>query len=355
MSHPLQGSKPGESTAHLPALQPSGEVLVTGGCGYIGSHAVRALCEAGYSVVIFDNLYTGHLEAVMGACDFKLYQGDLRDEKAVESVFKQHKISGVLHFAGLTLVGESVRDPETYYGANVTGGLNLLAACKRYKVPRFIFSSTAAVYGNPQASPIAEDHSLRPINPYGRTKLAFEHALESYHDAHGIRFVTLRYFNAAGAHPSGDMGEAHDPESHLIPNACRVGLGQLERLTVYGKDYETPDGTGIRDYIHVWDLAQAHVAALEYLAAGGECGAFNVGTGQGHSVLEVIRAVERASGRSIPFTVGERRPGDPPRLVADPARLQASLAFKPARSDLKTICEDAWRWHSNHPHLYGKP
>ncbi|MCZ7647339.1 MAG: UDP-glucose 4-epimerase GalE [Planctomycetota bacterium] len=327
-------------------------MLVTGGCGYIGSHAVRALCEAGYHVVIFDSLATGHLESVMGSCDFKLYQGDLQDLKAVEAVFAQHRFQGVIHFAGLTLVGESVRDPETYYGANVIGGLNLLAACKRHAVPRFVFSSTAAVYGEPQRVPIAEDHALRPINPYGRTKLAFEHALESYRVAHDLEYVALRYFNAAGAHPSGTTGEAHDPETHLIPNAFRVALGQKDKLIVHGRDYETPDGTAIRDYIHVWDLALAHVASLEHLAAGGECGAFNLGTGAGHSVLEVIRMCEQVSGRTIPHEIGPRRPGDPPRLVADAERVRRILGFRPERSDLKTICEDAWRWHQAHPGAY---
>ncbi|MBI3831565.1 MAG: UDP-glucose 4-epimerase GalE [Planctomycetes bacterium] len=328
------------------------EVLVTGGCGYIGSHAVRALNDAGFAPVVLDNLTTGHLEGLTAAGDFKLYQADLRDENALEASFKQHRFVGVLHFAGVALVGESVRDPEKYYGANLIGSLNLIAVCKRHGVKNLVFSSTAATYGMPKSVPMSEEHPQHPINPYGRTKLAFEQALQSYHDAGQIRYLALRYFNAAGADPRGDIGEAHDPETHLIPNAFRVVLGQLAHLTVHGSDYPTPDGTCIRDYIHVMDLAEAHVLALTHLLDGKESGALNLGTGQGHSVLEAIKACEAASGRKIPVVMGPRREGDPSSLIADPAKAKQVLGFVPKRSDLKTIAADAWRWFEKHPHGY---
>ena len=328
------------------------EVLVTGGGGYIGSHAVRELCESGYSVVILDNLSSGHLDAITAAGDFKLYQADLRDEHAMQACFQQHRFQGVIHFAGHALVGESVRDPEKYYGTNLIGSLNLLTQCKRHDVKHVVFSSTCSVYGIPQQLPIVEEHPRHPINPYGRTKLAFEHALESYHDAHGINYLALRYFNAAGADRKGDLGEGHQPETHLIPNAFRVALGQLEHLTIHGRDYPTPDGTCIRDYIHVSDLAQMHVTGLEHLLGGGESGAFNLGTGSGHSVLETLRACEETCGRKISTVDGPRRSGDPPSLVADPSKAKRVLGFAPKYSDLRTIVADAWRWFSKHPHGY---
>ena len=328
------------------------EVLVTGGAGYIGSHAVRALSLAGYSVVVIDNLSAGHLEALTAAGDFKFYQADLQDKDAVDAVFKQHRFRGVFHFAGATLVGESVKDPEKYYGINVIGGLNLLSACKRTGVRHIVFSSTCATYGVPNATPIAEDHPQVPINPYGRTKLAVEQMLESYDRAHGITYLALRYFNAAGADPSGDLGEDHDPETHLIPNVCRVALGQREHLRVNGNDYPTTDGTCIRDYIHVSDLALAHVAGFEYLLKGGTSGGFNLGTGRGYSVLEVIKACEEATGKKIKVEYGERLEGDAPALVAKAAKARDAFGFICMRSDLKTICSDAWRWHSKHPHGY---
>jgi UDP-glucose 4-epimerase len=273
------------TTQVLPSRRPDNqnvEVLVTGGAGYIGSHAVRALSAAGYSVVVLDNLSAGHLEAITAAGDFKLYQADLQDKAAVDACFNQHRFRGVIHFAGATLVGESVKDPEKYYGANVIGGLNLLSACKRTGVRHVVFSSTCATYGVPHGIPIGEDHPQNPINPYGRTKLAFEHMLQSYDGAHGITYIAFRYFNAAGADPSGELGEDHDPETHLIPNVYRTVLGQLDHLTIFGKDYPTPDGTCVRDYIHVSDLALAHVTGFEYLLSGGRSGAFNLGTGRGY-------------------------------------------------------------------------
>jgi len=328
------------------------EVLVTGGCGYIGSHTVLALNRAGFSVVIFDNLSAGHLEAVAGECDFKIYQADLMDAQAVEACFKQHRFVGVIHFAGLALVGESVRDPEKYYGGNVIGGLNLLSACKRHNVKSLVFSSTCATYGLPTKVPIDEGHMQIPINPYGRTKLAFEHALESYREAHDIGYLALRYFNAAGADPSSEIGEDHEPETHLIPNAFRVALGQLPHLTVHGRDYPTPDGTCVRDFIHVVDLAAAHVAGLNHLLNKGESGPINLGTGKGHSVLEVVKACEIACGKQIKLVDGERRPGDAPALVADNQKARRVLGFEPKRSDMATITADAWRWHSTHPRGY---
>lgn len=336
----------------LPAQVPENrniEVLVTGGTGYIGSHAVRALSHAGYSVVVLDNLSAGHLEAITAAGNFKLYQADLQDRQSVQAVFKQHRFRGVIHFAGLTLVGESVRDPEKYYGVNVIGGLNLLSACKEFGVRHVVFSSTCATYGVPREVQIGEEHAQHPINPYGRTKLAFEHMLESYDHAHGITYLALRYFNAAGADPSGDLGEDHEPETHLIPNVFRTVLGQLDHLTVFGKDYPTPDGTCLRDYIHVSDLAMAHVVAFEYLLHGGKSSAINLGTGRGYSVLEVIRACEEACGKKVKYEIAERREGDAPALVARNDKARNVLGFECRRSDIKAICADAWRWHSRHP------
>jgi UDP-glucose 4-epimerase len=343
------------TTPHTPLSRQENkniDVLVTGGAGYIGSHAVRALSAAGYSVVVLDNMSAGHLEAITAAGDFKLYQADLQDKSAVDACFAQHRFKGVIHFAGATLVGESVTDPEKYYGANVIGGLNLLSACKRNGVRHVVFSSTCATYGVPTATPIGEDHPQNPINPYGRTKLAFEHMLESYACAHDMTYIAFRYFNAAGADPSGELGEDHDPETHLIPNIYRTVLGQLDHLTLFGKDYPTPDGTCVRDYIHVCDLARAHVSGLEYLLNGGQRGKFNLGTGRGYSVLEIIKACEEACGKKIKVEYAERREGDAPALVAIPKKAQDVLGFTCQRSDIQTICQDAWRWHSKHPHGY---
>jgi UDP-glucose-4-epimerase GalE len=341
-----------DNSAAPPALDSRVEVLVTGGCGYIGGHVVRALSEAGFGPVVLDNLATGHLEALSGTPAYGLYQADLRDELEVESCIRQHAFQCVIHCGGLSLLSESVLDPESYYGVNLVGGLNLLALCKRYEIPYLVFSSTCAVYGTPDQLPVGEDHPQRPVTTYGRTKLAFEQALVSYRKAHDLNYLALRYFNAAGAHPSGDLGEDHEPETHLIPTACRVALGQLDHLTVHGRDFPTPDGTCIRDYVHVADLAEAHVAALRHLMNGGASGALNLGSGRGSSVLEVIRACEAATGKKIPVVDGPRRAEDVPVLVADNARAAQVLHFHPRRSDLPTIVADAWRWFSRHPRGY---
>jgi UDP-glucose 4-epimerase len=343
------------TTQVLPSRLPENqniEVLVTGGAGYIGSHAVRALSQAGYSVVVLDNISAGHLEALTAAGDFKLVQADLQDKQAVDACFKQHKFRGVIHFAGATLVGESVKEPEKYYNNNVIGGLHLLTACRNYGVRHVVFSSTCASYGVPKEVPINENHPQSPINPYGRSKLAFEHMLQSFDVAHGITFLAFRYFNAAGADPSGEMGEDHEPETHIIPNVYRAAMGQLDHLTVFGRDYPTPDGTCVRDYIHVSDLALAHVVGFEHLLRGGKSDFLNLGTGRGYSVLEVIKACEAACGKKVKLVDAPRREGDAPALVADARRAQQVLGFVPLRSDLKTICEDAWRWHSGHPKGY---
>ncbi|MFH0938341.1 MAG: UDP-glucose 4-epimerase GalE [Planctomycetota bacterium] len=325
------------------------EVLVTGGAGYIGSHAVRALSLAGYSVVVLDNLSCGHSEALAAVGNFKLYQIDLRDKQAVYAAFEPHRFCGVIHFAGAALVSESVKNPEKYYDINVIGGLNLLSACKHFDVRHVVFSSTCATYGEPKTVPISEDHPQIPINPYGRTKLAFEHILESYAQGYGLTYLALRYFNAAGADPSGDLGEDHAIETHLIPNVYYAVLGRLDHFTIFGADYPTPDGTCIRDYIHVADLARAHVIGLEYLLRGGRSGCFNLGTGQGYSVREVIKACEVACEKQVSVEVAARREGDAPALVAQTDTARKILGFQCQRSDIKTICEDAWRWHSRYP------
>jgi UDP-glucose-4-epimerase GalE len=329
------------------------EILVTGGCGFIGALVVRELSAAGFLVVVLDDLSSGHLESLGSACDFSLYQADLRDEVEIESCFRQHMFRGVVHTGGLSQHGESVDDPENYYGANVIGSLNLLSMCKRYEVPNFVFSSTCAIYGVPQQVPIREEHPLLPTNSYGRTKLAIEHALASYREAHGLNYLALRYFNAAGAHPEGDLGEDHEPETHIIPNAFRVALGQREQLVIHGRDFSTPDGTCVRDYIHVQDLAKAHLIALRHLLNGGQSGPVNLGSGRGHSVLDVVRACEKACGKTIRIQEGPRRMSDVPVLQADITRAREWLKWTPERSDLDTIATDAWRYFARHPRGYG--
>ena len=313
-------------------------VLVIGGAGYIGSHAARALKRAGHEVVIFDNLSTGYEFLTAG---FEFVKGDMLDESALAKVLS--RADAVMHFAAHAYVGESVTNPRKYFHNNVEGGLSLLNVALESGVKKIIYSSTCAVYGEPAKVPIQENTPRQPVNPYGVSKLFFEQALEAYDRAYGFRFASLRYFNAAGADESGEIGELHDPETHLIPLALRAAAGLGPELQVFGSDYPTSDGTCVRDYIHVNDLAAAHVKALEHLAAGKESFAVNVGTGSGHSVQEVISAVEEVTGKRVPRKMGPRRPGDPPALVANPAKAQALLQWKATRS-LREIVATAWKW-----------
>jgi UDP-glucose-4-epimerase GalE len=324
------------------------KVLVTGGAGYIGSHAVRELREAGHAVAVLDDLSYGHREAVPR--DVPFIDADLADAAALRRGLEG--ADAVIHFAGLLSVAESVRDPASYYRVNVVKGLALLDAMIASGVRRIVFSSTCAIYGVPVRVPIDETHPQEPINAYGATKRAFERVLMDYARAGLLRAVALRYFNAAGCHPDGSLGEDHDPEVHLIPLAVDAALGRGEGLWVRGDDYDTPDGTCVRDYIHVQDLARAHVAALS-LEGGEPFQAFNLGTGQGRSVREVVRAVERVTGRPVKVTSGARRPGDPPALVAQPDRARAALGFAPRWLDLEAIVETTARWRRDHPQGYG--
>jgi len=312
-------------------------VLVVGGAGYIGSHAAHTLRRRGYDVIIYDNLVTGHKELADG---FELIVGDIADSAKLAEVLS--RCDAVMHFAAHAYVGESVENPKKYFHNNVTAALILLNAVMESRVRKFIFSSTAAVYGNPAKSPITEDSARQPVNPYGATKLAFENALEAYGRAYGLKSVSFRYFNAAGADESGQIGEIHQPETHLIPIILQAVLGQRAALEIFGDDYPTSDGTCIRDYIHVNDLAEAHVLGLEYLTKGASK-AMNLGTGQGYSVHEVVAAVERVTGRKVPTHIGQRRPGDPAELVADPALAEKLLSWKAKRS-LEEIIASAWTW-----------
>ena len=320
-------------------------VLVTGGAGYIGSHAAKALSQAGHEPVVFDNFSGGYRWAVKwGPC----VEGDLANGDSLKSLLKEHKIEAVMHFAASIQVGESVGNPRKYFWNNVVNTLNLLDAMLDVGVKDIVFSSSAAVYGHPEQIPIPEEHPVRPVSPYGESKLMMERALSWYGAAYGLRWVALRYFNAAGAHPDGDLGEEHTPETHLVPLVIRAALGRSPKVDVYGTDYPTPDGTAVRDYIHIVDLADAHLHALEYLRRGGESVALNLGTGQGHSVREVIAAVGRVCNARVPTRDSPRRAGDPPVLVADPARAMSLLGWKPRFPELDAIVESAWKWHSKH-------
>jgi UDP-arabinose 4-epimerase len=321
-------------------------VLVTGGAGYIGSHACKALARAGYRPVVFDNLARGHRAAVRWG---PLVEGDIADQARVEAALREHRAAAVMHFAGLAYVGESVADPALYYHNNLAGSLSLLAAMRAAGVAVIVFSSTCAVYGIPQRVPIPETAPQLPVNPYGETKLAIERALAWYGAAYGLRTAALRYFNAAGADPEGEIGECHDPETHLIPLVIAAALGRRPALEVYGTDYPTPDGTAIRDYIHVQDLAQAHVRALAHLLGGGDSLALNLGTGRGYSVREVVARAAALSGRPVPTRPAPRRPGDPPALVADPACAAERLGWRAQISDLDTILRTALAWHIRNP------
>ncbi len=320
-------------------------ILVTGGAGYIGSHAVLALREAGYEVVILDNLVYGHRDLVEDVLKVELIQGDVGDRQLLDRIFQTRAFDAVMHFAAYAYVGESVSQPDKYYRNNVVGTLTLLEAMQAAGIQKFVFSSTCASYGVPQQVPIAEDHPQQPINPYGMSKLMVEQILSDFDHAYGLRSVRFRYFNAAGADPLGRLGEDHSPETHLIPLVLMTALGKRESISILGSDYNTPDGTCIRDYIHVNDLAQAHVLGLEYLLQGGSTEVFNLGNGLGFSVQEVIEAARVVTGRPIPVVRADRRPGDPPSLVGSAEKARRLLGWQPQYPDLHSILQHAWQWH----------
>jgi UDP-glucose 4-epimerase len=328
------------------------KILVTGGAGYIGSFTVLALRKAGYEPIVFDNLETGHKQAIGKT---KIYLGDLRKDLALlNKVFKTEKPEAVIHFAAYIEVGESVENPQKYFLNNVVGSLNLLQTMMENNVSRFVYSSSAAVYGEPTKTPIKEDDPKEPTNPYGETKLMVEKILDWYGKAYDFSSVSLRYFNAAGAALDGSMGQDYPRPTHLITRACEAAQGKRKDFKINGDDYDTPDGTCIRDYIHVLDLAEAHVLALEFLEKGGRgYNVYNVGTGKGHSVLEVVETVKKISGVPFSSPIGKRRAGDPARLIASPEKIKKELNFKPKYSDLKTIVKSAWKWHKTHPKGFG--
>lgn len=317
-------------------------VLVTGGAGYIGSHACKALAAAGYRPVCFDSLVYGHESAVRWG---PLVRGDILDRLALDAAIEQWKPVAVMHFAAFAYVGESVENPGKYYRNNVVGTLNLLEAMRDHGVSNLIFSSTCATYGLPQTATIGETHPQNPVNPYGASKLMIERMLADFDTAHGLRSISLRYFNAAGADPEGDIGEAHDPETHLIPLVLDVASGKRSHITIFGDDYVTPDGTCVRDYIHVTDLARAHLLALRSLVNGGRSAAYNLGNGRGFSVREVIATAAAVTGRDIAVLAGPRRAGDPPMLVSDAKRVREALGWTPEHPTLETMVETAWAWH----------
>lgn len=325
-------------------------ILVLGGAGYIGSHTVYELIDAGRDVVVADNLLTGFREAVHPKARF--YQADIRDRKAMDELFEKEQIEGVIHFAASSQVGESMSDPLKYYDNNLCGTACLLQSMVAHGVDKIVFSSTAATYGEPEQVPILETDKTDPTNCYGETKLAMEKMMRWTSQAHGLRYVALRYFNACGAHSSGLIGEAHNPETHLIPVILQVPNGKREKISIFGDDYTTPDGTCIRDYIHVTDLARAHILALDYLLNGGENNVFNLGNGVGFSVKEVIGVARAVTGHPIPAQVSPRRAGDPAQLVASSEKAKTVLGWKPQYNDLNTIVSSAWAWHKSHPNGY---
>lgn len=322
-------------------------VLVTGGAGYIGSHTAKALARSGYEPVVFDNLSTGHASAVRWG---PLVRGDLRNTSQIERTLRRYEIEAVIHFAASAYVGESVRKPRHYYQNNIHNSLNLMDAMLDTGVRYLVFSSSCATYGLPASLPLREDHPQEPLSPYGESKHFIERAMRSYSKAYGQRSVSLRYFNAAGADPDGELGEVHDPETHIIPSVLQAALGRRPAIHVFGTDYNTPDGTCIRDFIHVSDLARAHVLALAYLQNGGQCDAFNLGTGTGHSVREVISVAEGVSDRVVPVVCENRRPGDAPALVADPGKAMRVLGWQPEYPEIEKIVADAWSWQMRHNH-----
>jgi UDP-glucose 4-epimerase len=316
-------------------------ILVVGGAGYIGSHMVKQLCRAGCDATVFDNLSTGYRDAVVGG---HFILGDLADQNQLDDLFKTHHFDGVMHFASYIQVGESMRDPSKYYRNNLTNTQNLLDAMVKHQVRHFIFSSTAAIFGEPQQTPIPETHSKQPINPYGRSKWMVEQMLMDYDGAYGLKSTCLRYFNAAGADPEGEIGERHDPETHLIPLILQAVSGRRSAITVFGTDYDTPDGTCIRDYIHVNDLCDVHSLALQRLWDTEQSTVYNLGNGSGFSVRQVIDTAAHVTGQQVPVEYGDRRVGDPARLVADATQAQHALKWRPSYGELATIIEHAWRW-----------
>lgn len=327
------------------------KILVVGGAGYIGSHMCKYLHGRGMQPVVLDNLSIGHREAVQWG---PLYAGNMDDQKLLREIFSNHSISAVMHFAAFCYVGESVHAPLKYYRNNIASTLGLLNAMLEYGVGRFIFSSTCATYGEPESLPIVEENVQKPINPYGRSKFMMEQILDDLDAASGLRSVCLRYFNAAGADPEGDLGEDHDPETHLIPLVLKTALGQRQELTVFGNDYPTKDGTCVRDYIHIQDLAQAHFLSLQHLLEGGESRKYNLGNGSGFSILEVIETAEAVTGKKLAYEYAERRNGDPATLIGSAEKITRELGWKPEFDTLAAIVETAWNWHVNNPRGYGE-
>lgn len=327
-------------------------ILVLGGAGYIGSHTVYELIERGEDVVVIDNLVTGHKEAVHEKARF--YEGDIHDRTFLDSVFVKEKIDAVIHFAAFSQVGESMVDPLKYYDNNLCGTKVLLEAMVAHGIDKIVFSSTAATYGEPERIPIKETDRTEPKNTYGETKLAMEKMFKWTSKAHNLRYVALRYFNACGAHVSGKIGEDHDPESHLIPLILQVPNGQRKEITIFGDDYDTEDGTCVRDYIHVTDLAQAHILAVKYLVDGNDSDVFNLGNGVGFSNKQVVEVARKVTNKEIKSVIGPRRAGDPAKLIASSEKARAVLGWKPEHADLEDIIETAWRWHSTHPHGFGE-
>lgn len=325
-------------------------ILVTGGAGYIGSHCVAALIDRGADVVVVDDLSKGHRSALKGG---RLYVGSVADRDFLNDVFDKESIEAVIHFAAFSLVGESMEVPERYFRNNVTAGLSLIETMLEHKTPYLVFSSTAAIFGEPERVPIQEDDRQCPTNPYGESKLTVEHMLKWCGQAHGLKYCALRYFNVAGARADGSIGEDHRPETHLIPLILQVAQGKRDRLSLFGTDYPTRDGTCVRDYIHVEDLIDAHMLALDYLRAGNPSAAFNLGSGQGFTNREIIRAARRVTGHPIPVTEAPRRPGDPAVLIASSQKAMDVLGWRPKHTGIEDIVASAWRWHSAHPDGYG--
>ena len=317
-------------------------ILVTGGAGYIGSHCCKELSKKGFQPVTIDNLVYGHEDFVKWG---EFFKGDVGDPAPLKKCLDQHKIDAVMHFAAYAYVGESVEDPVKYYENNLRNTIQLLHAVLDHKIKYFVFSSTCATYGHPQKTPIDEDHPQNPINPYGKTKRMIEEIMQDYQNAYGLKYISLRYFNAAGADPDAEVGEDHDPETHLIPLVLDAAIGKRKDIKVFGTDYETPDGTCIRDYIHVTDLAQAHILALQQLMDGADSNAYNLGNGQGFSVLEIIERARKITGKNITVENSDRRPGDPPVLIASNEKAVKELGWKPQYADIDDIIGTAWRWH----------